>query len=81
VVAAGDAVLGRDAREVADVLGEHGVAAGDRCAEHLGVGRARKLKLRDRGSLDPRRLKRFGDGVHLVNEDLHRVSAAAVSLR
>jgi len=82
-IAAGRAVLGSDSREVANVLGEHGVAAGDSSTEHFWVRRAGESKLSDRGGLDPRRLKRFGDSdrVHLVDEDLHRASAAAVSLR
>lgn len=83
VVASAGAVFRCDVREVANVLREHAVAAGDRRAEHLWIGRARETKLRDRGRIDPDSPKRCGHSgrVHLVDEDLHRVSAAAVSLR
>ena len=83
MVAAGGAVICGNAREVADVLGEYGIAGGGRRAEHLGVGRSRESKVRHSGGLDSRGLQLFGDGgrIHLVDEDLHRVSAAAVSLR
>jgi hypothetical protein len=76
-------LLGGNSREVADVLGEHAIATGDCGAEHFWIRRAGESKVRDRSGLNPRRLKRTGDGgrVHLVDEDLHRASAAAVSLR
>ena len=83
MVTAGGAVLGSDSREVADVLREHGSSRRRLRAEHLRIGRAGESKIRNRGRLDPSGPKRFGDGgrVHLVDEDLHRASAAAVSLR
>ena len=81
MVPSSGAVLGGDSREVADVLGEYGIAGGG--GQHLWIRCARKPKVRDRGGLNPRRLERTGDDarVHLVDEDLHRASAAAVSLR
>lgn len=63
------AVLGGDACEVADVLGEQRVAAGDRRGEDLGVGAAAKLQVSDRCCLDPgcsERLRQSGR-VHLVH--------------
>jgi hypothetical protein len=76
-------VLGSDLREVADVFREHGVFAGDCGAEHLRIGRARESKICNGGRFDRSGPTRFGEGrrVHLVDEDFHRASAAAVSLR
>jgi len=81
VVPSGSAVLSGKGREVADVPGKHGIATGDCGAEHFWIRRAGESKIRDRRGLNPRRLKRTGDGgrVHLVDEDLHRASAVAVS--
>jgi hypothetical protein len=79
VVTSGGAVLGSDPREVADVLPEHDVSAGDCGAEHLRISRARESKICNGGRFDPSSPKRFGDGrrVHLVDEDVHRASATS----
>jgi len=83
VVAAGVAVLCGDSGEVSDVLGEHDLAAGHRRRENLAVRAAPQFECADRDGFGSSRLQTLGQGrrVHLVEEELHRVSAAAVSLR
>jgi hypothetical protein len=82
-MAAGSAVLGGDLDEVSDVLGEQNTIASDCGAKDFGVGAACEAERPDRGRLDPGRLDAFGQRgwVHLVKQQLHRMSAAAVSLR
>ena len=83
VVAAGDTMLGRDPREIADVFGQDGVAARHRRREDLCVGAASQSERRDRERFDSNRAESVGQRrwIHLVNQQLHRASAAAVSLR
>ena len=82
VITAG-AVVGGDSREVPDVLGEHATAAGDCRTEDLCIGSATESKIRDSGRVDPASSERFchRGWIHLVDEDLQRPSAAAVSER
>jgi hypothetical protein len=82
VLATSGAVLGRDTREVADVFGQDDSAARDRGAEDLCVGAAAELELHDGDSVEPDRSKALGQRgwVHLIDEELHRASAAVVSL-
>ena len=51
-------------------------------AEDVRVGAATELELHDRDSVEPDRSKALGQRgwVHLLDEELHRASAAAVSL-
>ncbi len=76
-------VLSRDVREVGDVLREHGVTVSDRCREDLRIGSSCQPKLEHGMSLDARSNDRLReqDGVHLVQQQLQCVPAAAVSRR
>ena len=81
-MATAGAVVGGDARSP-QVLSEQAKAAGDGRAKYLCIGSAAKSNIRDSCRVDPASPERFGHRgwVHLVDEDLHRASAAAVSAR
>jgi len=81
-LATGDAVLGGDTREVADVFGQDDPTARDRRAEDFCVGAATELELHDGDGVGPDLSKAVGQRrwVHLIDGELHRASAAVVSL-
>lgn len=83
MVATAGAVVGGDPHEIPNILSEHAKSAGDGRAENLCIGSATKTKIRDSRRFDPARSEGFGHRgwVHLVDENLHRASAAAVSAR
>ena len=80
VLATSGAVLGGDTHEVADVFGQDNPTARDRGTEGFCVGAATELEPQDGDSVDPDRPKALGQRgwVHLIDEELHRASAAAV---
>jgi hypothetical protein len=76
-------VLGRDVREVSDVLGEYSAAARYRRSEDLGVRASGQSKLMDGRSLNAHCTQCLSQhsGVHLIQQQPQCVSAAAVSRR
>jgi hypothetical protein len=77
----GEEMLRRDAREVGDVLGEQRTPVRDRRRKYLRVRAPGDSELNDGAGVDTGRSQRIGQAgrVHLVQQQLQRVSAAAVS--
>ena len=80
-MAAADNMLAADPGEVADVLGENRVALVNRDGEHVDVRPTSKPALDHGNGVDALSPQRHGQRgrVHLVEEKLHPLSAAAVS--
>jgi len=73
----------RDVCEVSDVFCEDGPTAGDCSTEYLGVGGAAEPQISQCHGIDPDGPESFGQcrRIDLVDDELHRASAAAVPLR
>lgn len=83
MVVTGAEVIGGEAREVGDVLGEQRVPVGDGRGEDVGIGASGESELAGGRGVDLGAAKPLGEscGVHLVEQQLQRRSAAVVSWR
>jgi hypothetical protein len=82
VIAVGDVLSGYSG-EVDDILGKEDIATGNRGSEYVGICVAGEPESGNGGRVNAGGLQATGQrgGIHLIEQELHRASAAAVSLR